>query len=185
MLKIKCVAFILKWGITCTAPCVHWGSHEYACEWSWKFHGALRGSQAVALHCRSNGEWWRFRRGSSETPRNRRGGPPRTSLRQRSQASGHCWAVWPGRPAPPRNAAHWAGTVDGRRTRLSGSQSHLACTWLWKIHQCCGCCRRQEAPLRSSRNSEGLHKTVSAISPASETFRGNETWNDKSQKEEN
>lgn len=167
------------WGITCTAPCAHWWSREYACEWSWKFRGASRGSPAVAWRCHSNGEWWRYRRGSWETPRNHRGGPPRTSLRRRWPASGHCWAVWPGRPAPPRNAARWAGTEGGRRTRLSGSRSHPACTWPWKIHQCCGCCRRLEAPLRSSRNSGGLRKMVAAISPASEICRGDGTWDDK------
>lgn len=175
MLKIKYWAL----GITCTGPCARWGSHECACEWSWKSHGALRGSQAVALHCRSNGVWWRFQRGSWEMPRNHIGGPPRTSLRQPSPASGHCWAAWPGRPALPRSAARWAGTVGGRRTRLSGSRSRPACTWLGTIHQCCACCRRREAPQRSCHNSVALHKRAAAISPASEICRRNETWNDK------
>lgn len=165
-----------EWGITCTALCVRWRSREYACEWSWKFHVAWRGSPAVAWRCRSNDGWWRCQRGSWETPRNRRGGPPHTSPRRRSPASGRCWAVWPGRPARPRNAARWADTVGGRRTRLSGSQSRPACTWLWRIRRCCGCCRTLEAPRRSFRNSGELRKMASAISPASEICTGGEGW---------
>lgn len=159
-----------EWRITYTGPCAREGCHEYACGWSWRFHGASRGNPAVAWHCHSNGEWWRCQRGSWEMPRSRRGGLPRTSPRRQSRASGHCWASWPGRPAPPRNAAHWAGTAGGRKTHLSGSRNHPACTWPWKIRRCCGYCRKQEAPLMSFRNFGVLRKMDGATFPASEIY---------------